>query len=42
VITHVGALFGRGAFFKAPFRNSIFNAWRPTKRSKAANFASYS
>ena len=30
-----------GPFFRAPFRNSISNAWRPTKRSNAEILASY-
>src|SRR5262249_37293727 len=42
VITDVFALLDRGALFKAPFRNSISSACRPTMRSRAAIFASYS
>jgi len=41
-ITDVGALLGRGALFRAPFRNSISSARRPTRRSRAAILASYS
>ena len=41
-ITDVVALLGRGALFRAPFRNSISSACRPTRRSRAAIFASYS
>jgi hypothetical protein len=40
LITDVVALLGRGAFFSAPFRNSISSACRPTMRSRAAIFAS--
>src|ERR1700732_2511562 len=39
LITDVVALLGRGAFFSAPFRNSISSACRPTMRSRAAIFA---
>src|SRR3984893_9000687 len=42
LITDVVAPLGRGAFFSAPFRNSISSACRPTMRSRAAIFASYS
>src|ERR1700731_4671458 len=42
LMTDVVALLGRGAFFSAPFRNSISSACRPTMRSRAAIFASYS
>ena len=42
VMTDVVAARGRGAFFSAPFINSISSAWRPTIRSRAAIFASYS
>ena len=38
----VFAFLGRGAFFRAPFRNSISSACRPTIRSNAAILASYS
>ena len=41
-MTDVFTLLGRGAFFRAPFRNSISSAWRPTMRSNAAILASYS
>ena len=40
VMTDVLALLGRGALFRAPFRNSISRACRPTMRSSAAIFAS--
>ena len=40
VMTDVLALLGRGALFRAPFRNSISRACRPTRRSSAAIFAS--
>ena len=40
-IADVGALFGRGAFFRAPFRNSSSSACLPTSRSSAAIRASY-
>jgi len=42
LMTDVVALLGRGTFFDAPFRNSISSACRPTMRSRAAIFASYS
>ncbi len=42
LMTDVVALLGRGAFFSAPFRNSISSVCRPTMRSRAAIFASYS
>src|SRR5512147_1982357 len=42
LITDVLALLCRGAFLDAPFRNSSSSAWRPTRRSRAAIFASYS
>ena len=35
VMTDVVALLGRGAFFSAPFRNSISSACLPTMRSSA-------
>src|SRR5215470_4124656 len=41
-MTDVFTLLGRAAFFRAPFRNSISSACRPTMRSNAAIFASYS
>ena len=41
-ITDVGPPLGRGAFFRAPFRNSISSACRPTMRSRAAILASSS
>ena len=41
-MTDVFAFLGRGAFFRAPFRNSISSACRPTIRSNAAILASYS
>src|SRR6266436_2648917 len=41
-MTDVFTLLGRGAFFRAPFRNSISSACRPTMRSNAAILASYS
>src|SRR6266576_1134736 len=41
-MTDVFTFLGRGAFFRAPFRNSISSAWRPTMRSNAAILASYS
>ena len=40
-MTDVFAFLGRGAFFRAPFRNSISSACRPTIRSNAAILASY-
>src|SRR6185312_2533861 len=40
--TDVVSLLGRGALFRAPFRNSISRACRPTMRSSAAILASYS
>src|SRR6516165_3607700 len=40
-MTDVVALFGRGAFFTAPFRNSSSSACLPTSRSSAAMRASY-
>src|SRR6516164_9426052 len=39
--TDVVTLFGRGALFRAPFRNSSSNACLPTRRSSAAIRASY-
>jgi hypothetical protein len=39
VITDVLALLGRGALFRAPFRNSISRACRPTMRSSGSDFA---
>src|SRR5579864_3751978 len=42
VTTEMVALLGRGACFKAPFNSSISSACRPTIRSRAAIFASYS
>ncbi|MER9312683.1 hypothetical protein NKI51_25805 [Mesorhizobium australicum] len=36
VITDIVPLLGRGALFRAPFRNSISKACRPTSRSSAA------
>src|SRR5512134_587546 len=42
VITDVVALLARSAFLDAPFRKSISSACRPTRRSRAAIFASYS
>src|SRR5450432_613696 len=39
--TDVVALFGRGALFTAPFRNSSSSACLPTRRSSAAIRASY-
>src|SRR6478752_773316 len=41
-MTDVVALRGRGAFFSAPFKNSISRAWRPTMRSNATILVSYS
>src|SRR5262249_30664272 len=41
-MTDVFTFLGRGAFLRAPFRNSISSAWRPTMRSNAAILASYS
>ena len=41
-MTDVVALRGRGAFFSAPFKNSISRAWRPTIRSNATILVSYS
>src|SRR5262249_25015460 len=41
-MTDVFAFLGRGAFFRAHFRNSISSACRPTIRSNAAILASYS
>src|SRR3954471_8270981 len=40
VVTKVDALLGRGACFRAPFRNSISKACLPTSRSSAAILAS--
>src|SRR5262249_16180119 len=42
VMTDVFTLLGRGALRNAPFKNSISSACRPTMRSSAAIFASYS
>ena len=36
VMTDVVALLGRGAFFSAPFRNSISSACLPNARTSAA------
>jgi hypothetical protein len=40
-VTGIVALFGRGAAFTVPFRNSSSNACLPTRRSSAAIRASY-
>jgi hypothetical protein len=42
VMTDVVPLLGRGAFLRAPFRNSSSRACLPTSRSSAAIWASYS
>src|SRR5215831_9260811 len=41
-VTDVVALLGRGVLLEAPLKNSISSACRPTMRSRAAIFASYS
>src|SRR6516162_2805987 len=41
-MTDVVALLGRGVLLEAPLKNSISSACRPTMRSRAAIFASYS
>src|SRR5262249_55657717 len=41
-MTDVFTFLGRGAFFRAPFRNSISSACWPTMRSNAAILALYS
>jgi hypothetical protein len=38
-VASVVALFGRGAFFSVPFKNSISSACLPTIGSSAAIFA---
>ena len=35
-MTDVVALLDRGAFFRAPFKDSISSAYQPTMRSNAA------
>ena len=40
LITDMGALLGEGLARKAPFKNSISSAWRPTSRSSAPIFRS--
>src|SRR6516162_6123951 len=41
-VMDVVALLGRGVLLEAPLKNSISSACRPTMRSRAAIFASYS
>src|SRR5262245_31885805 len=41
-VTDVVAFLGRGVLLEAPLKNSISSACRPTMRSRAAIFASYS